>query len=109
MSSYKAENRQVEVKSRQAALNLYEHAKSIDCKIRALPSYVEWKGLNRQPPNLILIDLLRFTSKLALDRCLNRTHIKEKLDKADPTVLWSGGGYQIIQPTKAFLLEDYDV
>ena len=92
---------------------MFEHAKLLDCKIRAFPSYVAWRGLNRQPPNLILIDLdlLRFTSKSALDRALNKTlkNIEEKLDNAHPTVMWSGGGYHIIQPTKAFLLEDYDV
>jgi hypothetical protein len=113
ISTFATQNCQVEVNSREAALNLFDYATLLDCKIRAFPSYVEWKGLNRQPPNLIFIDLdlLRFTSKLALDRCLNRTltNLKEKLDNAHPTVMWSGGGYHIIQPTKGFLLEDYDV
>jgi len=113
VSTHATQNRQVEVNSRQAGLNLFEYAKSLDCKIRAFPSYVEWKGLNRQPPNLIFIDLdlLRFKSKPGLDRALHNTlqNIKEKLDNAQPTVLWSGGGYHIIMPTKAFLLEDYGV
>ncbi len=113
ISTFATHNSQVEVNGRQAALNLFEYAKSLDCKIRAFPSYVEWKGLNRQSPSLIFIDLdmLCFRSKLALDSALNNTlkNIKEKLDSAHPTVLWSGGGYHVIQPTKAFLLEDYDV
>ena len=52
-----------------------------------------------------------FTSRLAIDQCLNITlrNFKERLDNAHPTVLWTGGGYHIIQPTKAFLLEDLPV
>jgi hypothetical protein len=113
ISIYTTQDSQVAINSRQAALNLFEYSRLIDCKIRAFPSYIEWKGLNRQRPNLIFadLDLLRFKSKLALDRALNKTltNIKEKLDNAHPSVLWSGGGYHIIQPTKAFLLEDYEV
>jgi len=113
ISTYATQNSQEEVNCRHAALNLFKQAKSLDCKIRAFLSYVEWNGLNRQSPNLIFVDLdlLRFKSKPALDSALNKTleNIKEKLDNAHPTVLWSGGGYHVIQPTKAFLLEDYDV
>src|SRR5712691_3781894 len=72
ISTYSTKNSQVEVNGRQAALNLFKYAKSLDCKIRAFPSYVEWSGLNRQSPNLIFVDLdlLRFKSKPALDSAL---------------------------------------
>jgi hypothetical protein len=101
ISTYARQDRQIEVISPQAALNLYEYAKFLDCKIRAFPSYLEWDGLNRQAPNLIFIDLdlLRFNSKQALDRTLNKTleNIKDKMDNAYPTVIWSGNGYHIYQ------------
>ena len=113
ISTYATQNSQVAITSRQAALNLFEYSKFLDCKIRAFPSYVEWKGFNESPPNTIFVDLdlLRFKSIPALDRALDKTlkNINDKLDNAQPTVLWSGGGYHVIQPTKAFLLEDYDV
>ena len=49
---------------------------------------------------------MRFKSKLALDKALNKTlaTINDKL-KAYPTVIWSGHGYHIYLPVKAFVLE----
>jgi hypothetical protein len=51
------EGRQVPVYSRDEALGLYKQAKSLDCKINGYTSYTEWKGLNREAPNFIFIDL----------------------------------------------------
>ena len=35
--------------------------------------------------------------------------MKEKLGGAEPTVLWSGNGYHVYQPTDAFVLEGFDI
>ena len=87
----------------------------MDCKISAFPSYVQWKGFNRQSPNLIFIDLdlarFKSKSKLALDRALVRTlnNMKDKLNNAYPTVIWSGHGYHIYLPVEAFVLEEESI
>jgi hypothetical protein len=82
----------------------------LDCRINAYPSYTEWKGLNRQAPNFLFIDLdlSRFKSIEAFNRALKNTlkFIKEKLgDDTSPTVLWTGNGYHIYLPVTAFILE----
>lgn len=82
----------------------------MDCRINAYPFYTEWKGLNRQAPNFLFIDLdrCRFKSIEALNRALKKTlkFIKEKLgDNISPTVLWTGNGYHIYLPVTAFILE----
>ena len=88
-------------------------AKFLDCKISAYPKYTEWNGINRQAPDLIFIDsdLSHFKSIEALDRALRNTlkNIKGKLDNAHPTVVWSGNGYHIYLPIKAFMLESESV
>lgn len=113
ISTFKTQNKQVEVFEEQQALYLYEYSQFIDCKINAYPSYTEWKGINRQGPSFIFIDLDRSLFKderthlLALNRTLK--NLKEKLGGAHPTVLWSGNGYHIYQPIDAIVLEQYDI
>jgi hypothetical protein len=113
ISTLKTQNRQVEVFHEENALNLYEYSQFIDCKINAYPPYTEWKGINRQAPSFIFIDLDKSTFKderahsLALKRTLK--NLKEKLGGAEPTVLWSGNGYHVYQPIDAFVLEQYDI
>jgi hypothetical protein len=82
----------------------------MDCRINAYPSYTEWKGLNRQAPNFLFIDLdlSRFKSIEALNNALKRTlkFIKERLgDNIFQTVLWTGNGYHIYLPVFAPILE----
>jgi hypothetical protein len=81
----------------------------LNCKISAFPSYTEYRGINRQSPNFIFIDLdlSHFGNREALDRCLSETlnTIKVKLNCAYPTVLWSGNGYHIYLPVEAPILE----
>ena len=113
ISTSKTQNRQVEVFSRENAFNLFQYSGFVDCKMNAYPSYTEYKGINRQPPSFIFIDLDRSTfkndsaHKLALNNTLR--NIKENLSGANPTVLWSGNGYHIYQPIEAFILEEYNV
>ena len=102
---------QVLVYSKEEALARFYQAKGLDCRINAYPGHIEWKGLNRQAPNFIFIDLDlgRFKSRLALDRALAKTlrNINEKFNTAvTPTVLWSGNGYHIYLPVEAFVLEE---
>jgi hypothetical protein len=84
----------------------------LDCRINAYPTYIGWKEVNRQAPNFLFtdLDLSRFkSSKEAHDRALNKTlkNIKEKFkdDTISANVLWSGNGYHIYLPVKAFILE----
>ncbi|MDQ6862325.1 MAG: hypothetical protein M3044_00730 [Thermoproteota archaeon] len=109
ISTLSTQNKQYIVYNREQALAGFNQASLLDCKIRAYPVYIEWYGINRYPPNLILIDLdlSRFGSKEELDKALNRTlqNIKEKLN-AYPTVIWSGHGYHIYLPLDSFILED---
>jgi hypothetical protein len=110
ISTHTTEGRQVLVYSKEEALARFKQPSLLDCKISAYPHFVEWKGLNRQAPEIIFIDLdlTRFKSELVLDRALKRTlkNIKDKLDNAYPTVIWSGHGYHVYLPVEAFVLEE---
>jgi len=110
ISTKTSENRQILVYSKEEALARFKAANYLDCKINAYPSFVEWKGINRQAPNFIFIDLDegRFKSRRNLDRILDKTckNINEKFkDNVTPTILWSGHGYHIYLPVDAFVLE----
>jgi hypothetical protein len=110
ISTYATEGKQVLVYSKDQALTKFRQARLLDCRINAYPSYTEWKGLNRQAPNFLFIDLdlARFKSVEVLNRVLNKTlkSIKEKLgDNVSPSVLWTGNGYHIYLPVMAYILE----
>lgn len=47
----------------------------MDCRINAYPSNTGWKGLNRQAPNFLFIDLnlSKFKSMEGRNRVLNKT------------------------------------
>jgi hypothetical protein len=80
---------------------------------------VEFKGINRQPPNFIFIDIDRSTFKTerVFDIAINKTrkNIKEMLGgEANPTIIWSGNGVHFYQPVKlvhdkASVLEEFNV
>jgi hypothetical protein len=57
------------------------------------------------------LDLSHFRNREALDRCLSKTlnTIKEILNSAYPTVLWSGNGYHIYLPVNAPILEQASI
>jgi hypothetical protein len=109
ISTYATRNSQILVNSKEEALAWFKAADYKDCKINAYPSYIGIKGLNRQEPNFIFIDLDSgaFKTREGLEKALARTlkNINERLNRAIPSVLWSGNGYHIYLPVKAPLLE----
>lgn len=109
ISTYATRNRQILVHSREEALTRFKAAEYLDCKINAFPDYTGMKNLNRQKPNFIFIDLDSGAFKTCeeLDKVLTKTlkNLNDRLDRAYPTVLWSGNGYHIYLPVKASLLE----
>jgi hypothetical protein len=98
----KSEGRQIEVFSKQEALFYFKDSSFLDCRINAFPSYTEYKGIQRYPPDLIFIDIDRsnFKDHKSFEKALLKTlkNIKEKLNDGHPTVNNSGNGYHIIQP-----------
>jgi Primase X len=113
ISTYTSEGRQFEVFSKEEMIKAFEQSDFLDCRVNAYPSYTEYKGINRQAPNFLFIDLDRSTfdteraHRLALTNTLR--NIKEKLSEAYPTVVWSGNGYHIYQPIEAFVLEEEEI
>jgi hypothetical protein len=99
--------RQIVVYSKEEALARFKAANYLDCKINAYPRFVDWKGINRQSPNFIFIDLDQDRFKL-IDKVLNKT-LKNTCQRFNgqvhPTVIWSGHGYHIYLPVEAFVLE----
>jgi hypothetical protein len=109
ISTYATRNGQILVNNKEEALAWFKAADYKDCKINAYPSYIGIKGLNRQAPNFIFIDLDSgaFKTNEELNKALAKTlkNIHDRLNMAYPTVLWSGNGYHIYLPIKAPLLE----
>jgi hypothetical protein len=110
ISTYATRGKQIVVYSQDEALTKFRQARLLDCRINAYPSHTGWKGLNRQAPNFLFVDLdlSRFKSIEALNRVLKKTltFIKEKLgDNISPSVLRTGNGYHIYLPVTAFILE----
>lgn len=110
ITTYNLKNKQVEVFSKEEALKLFEDSNYIDCRINAFPSFTEYKGIQRYPPDFIFIDLDKsnFQTEKELQRTLRNilTNIKENLE-ACPTVIKTGNGYHIYQPIKGIVLEEY--
>ena len=103
---------QVEVFNREAMLRHFEWSDYQDCRITAYPTLAQYNGLNLVAPSLVIIDLdlNNFKSEIALNKALKSTldHIYGLL-KVRPTVLWTGNGYHIYLPIKAFVLEEESV
>jgi hypothetical protein len=72
ISTNTTEGKQVVVYSKKEALAWFKAANYLDCKINAYPKFVEWKGIHRQAPNFIFIDLDQGRFKL-IDRVLDKT------------------------------------
>jgi hypothetical protein len=108
ISTKTIQGRQILLYSKEEALARFKQSNYLDCRINAYPDHTEYKGINRQAPDFIFIDIDRsnFKTKRALNLASNKTlkNIKEILN-GDPTVLWSGNGYHIYQPIEAFVLE----
>ena len=87
----------------------YESANFVDCRVNAFPSYTEYKGIQRYPPNFFFADLdaSSFENSMLLRKSLDDTlrTIRLKIN-GYPTVLWTGNGYHVYQPIDAVILEE---
>ncbi len=90
---------QVLVNSRDEAIASFKESNLLNCRISAYQFPVPVvRGINAQVPNFFMSDLDRksFKTNKSLQQCL-----QDKLHGANPSVLWSGGGYRILQPLDA--------
>ncbi len=109
ISTHATEGRQILVYNKEETIVKYKQASLLDCRINAYPDYTEYKGINRQSPNFLFLDLDKSTFKTerAFNLTLKKTllNINDTLNSKSPTILWSGNGYHIYQPVSAFPLE----
>jgi Primase X len=109
ISTHTTERKQILVYNKEDAIARYKQASLLDCRINAFPNYTEYRGINRQAPNFLFLDLDRsvFDSEKAFNTAFNKTlrNLSDTLGANSPTVLWSGNGYHIYQPLEAFPLE----
>ena len=107
----KSNGKQIEVISKEQALTYFEDSNLIDCRANGFPSYTEYKGIQRYPPDLIFIDIDRsnFKDDTSFEYALSKTkkNIKEKLN-GHSTINWSGNGYHILQPVECPILEQIE-
>ena len=98
---------QKEVFSKKEAAQFFKESDFIDCRINAFPSYTDYKGIQRYPPDLIFIDIDKkdFKTSIGFEVALFTTlkNVKVKLKNSNkndiyPTVLKTGRGYHIILP-----------
>jgi hypothetical protein len=91
---------QVEVFSKEEALEYFKDSNYEDCRINAYPSFTEYRGINTTPVSFLMVDLdlkdiadEKKKGKAALDRVLNKTlqKITESIG-GTPAVLWTGNG-----------------
>jgi len=106
--------KQIEVKNELEIFTHFKEANFVDCRINAYPLREEWAiKLLGQEPNILFIDLDQenFKSRGALEYARRQTlkNIRDKFNGAHPSVLYSGDGYNIIQPIDAFVLESESI
>jgi hypothetical protein len=103
---------QKEVMNAQEALTYFKASNYEDCRINAYPVFTDYQGINFTAPSFIMIDLdlKDFELQQMLDKTLRKTlnKINKAFHGAQPTVLWTGGGYHIYQPIRGFILEQID-
>lgn len=113
ISTHTTEGRQILVYNKEEAIARYKQANLLYCRINAYPDYTEYRGINRQAPNFLFLDLDRsvFESERAFNTAFNKTvkNLDNTLDTKSPTVLWSGNGYHIYQPLEALPLEQEEL
>jgi hypothetical protein len=106
---------QVQVNSREEAIAMFKQSNLLDCRISAYPYPVpELNDINAQIPNFFLSDLDKksFKTDRLFNQALQRTsqNFDSKLKGAKPTVIWTGGGYHLLQSLDADnVLETQDV
>jgi Primase X len=110
ISTFKSQGKQFEVFSKEEMIKAYAESDLLDCRVNAYPSYTDYKGIQRYPPNFIFADLDRstFGNLAGLESALQTTlsTIRIKIN-GRPTVLWTGNGYHIYQPINAEILEQF--
>ncbi len=94
---------QFSVTSRREIIEAAARADYIDLRINAYPDFVEYKGIQRQAPDFLFIDLDRSTFKTDDDhyKALTQTLLeigKRLHEDACPSVIWSGNGYHVYLP-----------
>ena len=103
---------QKEVSNADEALTYFKSSNYQDCRINAYPAFTDYQGINFTAPSFIIIDLdlKYFESQEKLDKTLRKTlnKVNKVFHGAQPTVLWTGGGYHIYQPIPGFVLEEID-
>src|SRR5215475_2355145 len=116
---------QVEVFSKEEALEYFKSSNYEDCRINAYPPFTEYQGINRTPISFLMVDLdlkdfggheqvysKKKEEKTSLEKALNKTLKKIKNESGgiggNPTVLWTGNGYHIYQPVSGLILEEYE-
>ena len=108
----KALGYQMEVFNIKEVIEYFRASNYEDCRINAYPSFTKYDGINRTPPSFLMIDidLKDFISRYRLDRAMNRILKKiETITHGHPTILWTGNGYHIYQPTEGFILEEEEI
>ncbi len=113
---------QVTVHSIEQIIKAFEDSNYEDCRINAYPAFLNEaeekdyeNGINLDifSPNILFIelDLKDFNSKVELDKTINKIlkHTSKILHDTKPLLLWSGRGYHIIIPVKAYeALEQFE-
>ena len=86
IQTYKSEGRQMEVFSKQGTMFYFKTSSFVDCRINAFPSYTEYHGIQRYPPDLIFIDIDR--SNFKDDKSFQNAIIKNK-EKYQRKIKWA--------------------
>jgi uncharacterized lipoprotein YehR (DUF1307 family) len=111
IQTHKSQGKQIEVFSKEEAMKLFEQSDFVDCRINNFPSYTNYKGIQRYPPDSIFIDIDRGTFKedKSYGNAVSRTlkNIKNKLN-GYPTVNNSGNGCHIVLPIECPVLEQIE-
>jgi hypothetical protein len=97
--------------NKEEVIQKFLAASMLDCRINAYPAHTEYKGINRQAPNFIFIDLDRSSFIIEKSHILALDKTLENIRRLgpQPTVLWSGNGYHVYLPINAFVLEQEEV
>jgi hypothetical protein len=109
VSTYVTRGAQKLVSSFEEAMAWYKAANFLDCRMSAYPKYTDiYINSTGIAPSLLLVDIDRehFETTEQFELCAIKTikNFKELLD-AQPTQLWTGGGYHFILPQFAIVLE----
>lgn len=102
----------IEVFDEKFMLWHFEGSDYQDCRISAYPRLTQYKGINLVAPSLIMIDLdlSDLGTETALEKALKTTLMRiHQTFKTMPTVLWTGNGFHIYLPIKAFILEEEEI